>query len=200
MAAAQPRLGVLGGSFDPPHLAHLAIASEACHALGLARVLFVPAAAPPHKGTGERTSAEVRLEMASLAIDDDLRFTVSGIEVERGLVYSADMLRALSTRYADHDLVFIMGSDSLVQLETWHEPEEILSLCSLAVAPRPGDSPEAIAAAAARWGGYQVTLLDVPLMDIASSDIRERAAQRRPIRYLVPHRVEQYIVETGLYR
>ena len=200
MAAAQPRLGVLGGSFDPPHLAHLAIASEACHALGLARVLFVPAAAPPHKGTDERTSAEVRLEMASLAIDDDLRFTVSGIEIERGLVYSADMLRALSARYADHDLVFIMGSDSLLQLETWHEPEEILSLCSLAVAPRPGDSPEAIAAAAARWGDYQVTLLDVPLMDIASSDIRERAAQRRPIRYLVPHRVEQYILETGLYR
>ena len=200
MAAAQPRLGVLGGSFDPPHLAHLAIASEACHALGLARVLFVPAAAPPHKGADERTSAEVRLEMASLAIDDDLRFTVSGIEIERGLVYTADMLRALSTRYADHDLVFIMGSDSLLQLETWHEPEEILSLCSLAVAPRPGDSPEAIAAAAARWGDYQVTLLDVPLMDIASSDIRERAAQRRPIRYLVPHRVEQYILETGLYR
>jgi nicotinate-nucleotide adenylyltransferase len=200
VAAAQPRLGVLGGSFDPPHLAHLTIASEACHVLGLARVLFVPAAAPPHKGTDERTSAGARLEMASLAIDDDLRFTVSGIEIERGLVYSADMLRALSTRYADHDLVFIMGSDSLVQLETWHEPEEILSVCSLAVAPRPGDSPEAIAAAAARWGDHQVTLLDVPLMDIASSDIRERAAQRRPIRYLVPHRVEQYILETGLYR
>ena len=200
MAAVQPRLGVLGGSFDPPHLAHLAIASEACHALGLARVLFVPAAAPPHKGADERTSAEARLEMASLATDDDLRFTVSGIEIERGLVYSADMLRALSTRYADHDLVFIMGSDSLVQLETWHEPEEILSLCSLAVAPRPGDSPAAITAAAARWGDYQVTLLDIPLMDIASSDIRKRAAQRRPIRYLVPHRVEQYILETGLYR
>jgi nicotinate-nucleotide adenylyltransferase len=200
VAAAPPRLGVLGGSFDPPHLAHLAIASEACHALGLARVLFVPAAAPPHKGTVARTSAEMRLEMASLAIDDDLRFTVSGIEIEQGLVYSADMLRALSTRYADHDLVFIMGSDSLLQLETWHEPEEILSLCSLAVAPRPGDSPEAIAAAAARWGDDQVTPLDVPLMDIASSDIRERAARRRPIRYLVPHRVEQYILETGLYR
>ena len=138
--------------------------------------------------------------MASLAIDDDLRFTASGIEIERGLIYSADMLRALSTRYADHDLVFIMGSDSLLQLETWHEPEEILSLCSLAVAPRPGDSPEAIAAATARWGDYTVTLLDVPLIDIASSDIRERAAQHRPIRYLVPHRVEQYILETGLYR
>ena len=109
MAAARPRLGVLGGSFDPPHLAHLAIASEACHALGLARVLFVPAAAPPHKGSGERTPAGIRLEMASLAIDDDLRFTASGVEIERGLVYTADTLRALGTRYADHDLVVHHG-------------------------------------------------------------------------------------------
>ena len=200
MGTAQPRLGVLGGSFDPPHVAHLAIASEACHALGLERVLFVPAAAPPHKGAGERTSAEVRLEMTSLAIDDDLRFTVSGIEIERGLVYTIDTLRALKERYVDHLLAFIMGSDSLLQLDTWHEPHELLSLCSLAVAPRPGDAPQAIAAAAARWGDYQVELLDVPLLDVSSSGVRERAAQSRPIRYLVPRRVEQYILETGLYR
>ena len=200
MAGAQPRLGVLGGSFDPPHVAHLAIASEACHTLGLERVLFVPAAAPPHKGTEERTSAEVRLELTSLAIDDDLRFTASGIEIERGLVYTADTLRALNERYADHELVFILGSDSLLQLETWHDPEQLLAQCSLAVAPRPGDSPEAIAAAAVRWGSYQVTVLDVPLLAVSSTDIRARAARRRPIRYLVPHRVEQYILETGLYR
>jgi nicotinate-nucleotide adenylyltransferase len=200
VAATQPRLGVLGGSFDPPHIAHLAIASEACHALGLARVLFVPAAAPPHKGNAARTSAAVRLEMTSLAIDDDLRFTASGVEFERGLVYTADTLRALSTRYADHDLVFIMGSDSLLQFENWHEPEELLSLCTLAVAPRPGDAPEAIAAAAARWGDHRVALLDVPLLDVSSSDVRERVAGHRPVRYLVPHRVEQYIQQTGLYR
>ena len=200
MATVQPRLGILGGSFDPPHVAHLAIASEACHALHLERVLFVPAAAPPHKGTEERTSAAVRLELTSLAVDDDLRFTVSGIEIERGLVYTVDTLRAVDERYADHDLVFIMGSDSLLQLESWHQPEELLSLCSLAVAPRPGDAPEAIAAAAARWGDYQVQVLDVPLLDVSSSSVRERAAQGRPIRYLVPRRVEQYIQETGLYR
>jgi nicotinate-nucleotide adenylyltransferase len=198
--ATPARLGVMGGSFDPPHIAHLAIASEAFHTLGLERVLFVPAAAPPHKGGGERTPAGLRLEMTSLALDDDLRFTASGIEIERGLVYTADTLRALDTRYAGHELVFIMGSDSLLQLETWHEPQELLSLCSLAVAPRPGDSPEAIAAAAARWGDYQVTVLDVPALAVSSSDVRARVALRRPIRYLVPHRVEQYIQETGLYR
>jgi nicotinate-nucleotide adenylyltransferase len=200
MATVQPRLGILGGSFDPPHLAHLAIASEACHALHLERVLFVPAAAPPHKGTGERTPAEVRLELTSLAVDDDLRFTVSGIEIERGLVYTVDTLRAVDERYADHDLVFIMGSDSLLQLGSWHEPEELVSLCSLAVAPRPGDAPEAIVAAAARWGDSQVQVLDVPLLDISSSSVRERAALGRPIRYLVPRRVEQYIQQARLYR
>jgi nicotinate-nucleotide adenylyltransferase len=200
VATVPPRLGILGGSFDPPHVAHLAIASEACHALGLERVLFVPAAAPPHKGMGERTPAAVRLELTSLAIDDDLRFTASGIEIERGLVFTVDTLRAVSERYAGHDLVFIMGSDSLLQLESWHEPEELLSLCSLAVAPRPGDAPEAIVAAAARWGDYQVEVLDVPLLDISSSSVRERAAGGRPIRYLVPHRVEQYIQNTRLYR
>jgi nicotinate-nucleotide adenylyltransferase len=195
-----PRLGVLGGSFDPPHIAHLAVASEAFHACGLERVLFVPAAAPPHKGGGERTPASTRLELTSLAIDDDLRFTASGIEIERGLTYTADTLRALGERHAGHELVFIMGSDSLLQLETWHAPDELLSLCSLAVAPRPGDAPEAIAAAAARWGHYQVTVLDAPPLAVSSTDLRARVAARRPIRYLVPQRVEQYVLETGLYR
>ncbi len=200
MATPQARLGVLGGSFDPPHVAHLAIASEACHALHLERMLFVPAAAPPHKSGEERTPAQVRLELTSLAIDDDLRFTASAIEIERGLVYTVDMLRALSERYGEHELVFVMGSDSLLQLEAWHEPEELLSLCSLAVAPRPGDSPEAITAAAERWGASRVAVLDLPALAVSSSAIRARAAQRRPIRYLVPRRVEQYIQETGLYR
>ncbi len=200
MVPAQPRLGVLGGSFDPPHTAHLAIASEACHALGLARVVFVPAAAPPHKDGGDRTPADVRLEMTSLAVEDDLRFTASGIEIERRLVYTVDTLRALGERYPDHALVFILGSDSLLQLDTWHDPDELLSLCTLAVAPRPGDPPEAVAAAAARWGSSRITLLDAPLMDISSSRIRERVAAHRPVRYLVPPQVEQLIVQTGLYR
>lgn len=200
MAAAQPRLGVLGGSFDPPHIAHLAVASEACHALGLERVLFVPAAAPPHKDGDERTPADVRLDLTELAVDDDLRFTASSIEIEHGLIYTADTLLALTGRYPDHELVFIMGSDSLLQLETWHEPETLLSLSSLAVAPRPGDAPEAIAAAAARWGEHRVTILDLPVLDVSSSGIRQRVVARRPIRYLVPRRVEQFILETGLYR
>ena len=94
MAAAVPRLGVFGGSFDPPHVGHLIIASEACSSLGLERVLFVPAASPPHKDTEVHTAAEVRLTMTSIAVGDDLRFVESGLEVERGLVYTRDTLAA----------------------------------------------------------------------------------------------------------
>jgi nicotinate-nucleotide adenylyltransferase len=138
--------------------------------------------------------------MTSLAVDDDRRFAVSGVEIEHQLVYTADTMRALAGVYPGHELVFILGSDSLLQLETWHEPGDLLSVCSLAVAPRPGDPPEAVAAAAARWGTSRVSLLDVPLMDISSTGIRTRIAACRPIRYLVPPRVEQYLVQTGLYR
>lgn len=200
MGATRPRLGVLGGSFDPPHLGHLAIASEAFHAQRLERVLFVPAAAPPHKGEGERTAAATRLELTSLAIEGDPRFATSGVEIERGLVYTADTLHALGQRYGGHDLVFIMGSDSLLQLETWHEPDDLLSICTLAVAARPGDDPAAIAAAVSRWGPGRVAQLDAPALDLSSSGIRVRVRRGRPISYLVPRRVEQYILESGLYR
>ncbi len=93
-----------------------------------------------------------------------------------------------------------MGSDSLLQLETWHDPHELLSLCTLAVAPRPGDTPAAIAAAVARWAPGRVVQLDAPALDLSSSDIRARVTRGQPIRYLVPRRVEQYIAESGLYR
>lgn len=200
MVVTRPRLGVLGGSFDPPHLAHLAIASEAFHTLGLERVLFVPAAAPPHKVGCEGTPATTRLQLAALAVDDDLRFSVSSVEIERGLVYTVDTVRALLQRHSDHDLVFIMGSDSLLQLDAWHEPEELLALCTLAVAPRPGDAAAAVAAAAERWGPGRVLRLDAPAIDLSSTQIRERVSRRRPIRYLVPRPVEKFIHEAGLYR
>jgi nicotinate-nucleotide adenylyltransferase len=200
MIASRPRLGVLGGSFDPPHLAHLAIASEAAHELRLERVLFVPAAAPPHKESGERTPAATRLELTELAVDDDLRFVASGIEIDEDLVYTRDTLDAVAGRYPGRDLVFLLGSDSLLQLETWHDPEALLESCTLAVAPRPGDAAEDVAHAAARWGADRITLLRVPSLDISSSDVRARVAAGRPIRYLVPRQVERRIHELGLYR
>jgi len=200
VAGSTPRLGVLGGSFDPPHVGHLAIASEAFAALGLDRVLFVPAAAPPHKHAAVGSTPGVRLELTGLAVAGDPRFAVSDIELVHGLVYTADTLTALRELHAVRDLVFILGSDSLVQLETWHRPAELLRLCHLAVAPRPGDPPEAVAAAAARWGEDRVTILDLPLFGVSSSGVRARVASDRPIRYLVPEPVERRIAELGLYR
>lgn len=200
MEIVRPRLGVLGGSFDPPHLAHLVIASVACATLGLERVIFVPAAAPPHKDLATRTPAAARLEMTELAVQDDMRFVASGIEIERGLVYTTDTLAALGKRFVGHDLAFIIGSDSLLQLESWHDPRGLLRLAELAVAPRAGNDPEEVAAAAARWVPGRVTLLDSPLLGVSSSDIRARVAADRPIRYLLPAAVEEFIVERGLYR
>lgn len=199
MHEVRPRVGVIGGSFDPPHVGHLVIASEAHARLGLERVLFVPAAAPPHKDLVQRTAASVRLEMTALAVVDDLRFVESGLEIERGLVYTRDMLTAVAERFPGRELVFIMGSDSLVQFDTWHDPEGVLARCTLAVAPRPGDDPEVVAAAAARWGAARVTVLDGPPVGVSSSQVRARVAAGLPIRYLVPEAVEEFIARRGLY-
>jgi nicotinate-nucleotide adenylyltransferase len=198
--SGRPRVGVLGGSFDPPHIGHLAVASEACAALSLDHVLFVIAAAPPHKGAASRTAPATRLELTRLAAAGDPRFSASDIEMDRGLVFTTDTLRALLAEDPARDLVFILGSDSLLQIGTWHEPEELFRLSEVAVAPRPGDRPEAVAAAAARWGGSRATILEMPLFGVSSSEIRTRVAAGRPIRYLVPAPVEARIRELGLYR
>ncbi len=200
VAARRLRLGVLGGSFDPPHLAHLAIASAALEALCLERVLFVPAAAPPHKDSSRRTPAAVRLEMVELAVADDERFAVSSIEIDEGLVYTCDTLAALSRRFPEYDIVFLLGSDSLCDFDSWRNPEEILRLASLAVALRPGDDIELVRSEIRRWGADRITLLDLPQREISSSDLREWAAAGRTLRAHVPPAVEEFVVERGLYR
>ena len=199
MHEARPRLGVIGGSFDPPHLGHLVIASEAHARLALERVLFVPAAAPPHKDLEERTAADVRLEMTALAVADDPRFVASGLEIERHLVYTRDTLAAVGERFPGRELVFIMGSDSLLQLDTWYDPEGVLARCTLAVAPRPGDDLALVAAAVARWGAARVAILEAPPVGVSSRQIRGRVAEGLPIRYLVPQAVAELIAGRGLY-
>lgn len=200
MPGARPRLGVLGGSFDPPHLGHLVLASEACARLGLERVLFVPAAAPPHKVARRRSPTSARLAMARLAIAGDERFALSEIEIEQGLVFTRDTLAAIAALHPVHDLVFIMGSDSLLQFDTWHEPQGILALSSLGVALRPGDDREAVAAAVGRWGAEAVHLIEAPLIGVSSTDLRARAAAGLPLRYLVPAAVEDFILGHDLYQ
>ncbi|HMK92675.1 MAG TPA: nicotinate-nucleotide adenylyltransferase [Thermoleophilia bacterium] len=199
MAGPRP-IGVLGGSFNPPHLGHLVIASEVCARLALERVLFVPAAAPPHKEIDDGVAAADRLEMTRLATADDERFAVSAVEVELGLRYTVDTLAELRRRHDGRELVFIVGSDTLLQLASWHEPERVLALATVAVAHRPGDDPQAVAAAAERWGTRRVLLVSTAEVDLSSSAVRGRVREGLPIRYLVPPAVERFIAEHGLYK
>jgi nicotinate-nucleotide adenylyltransferase len=194
------RLGIMGGSFNPPHLGHLAIASDVCAMLDLESVVFVPAAAPVHKNVAFDVPAATRLEMTRLAVAGDDRFSVSSIEIDEGLHYTLDVVAAIRQQHLDRRLVFIVGSDSLLQFETWHQPSAILALCRLAVAPRPGDDLGTLREEAERWGRGLVSVLPTVELDISSSMIRERVMMGLPIRYLVPAQVEEYIGANGLYR
>lgn len=200
------RLGILGGTFDPIHHGHLAIAEEAREALGLERVLFVPAAEPPHKAGRRIAPAADRLAMVELAIAGNPAFAVSRMELDRaGPSYSVDTVEALAAeaRAAGRqpDLVFVMSGETLRELPTWREPGRLLDLCRVAVVPRGGhETPDAV------WLGVhfpgrvgRFVLLPGPLLAVSGSVIRARAAAGRSIRYLVPDAVARHIVDHALY-
>ena len=199
MAGATQQIGVLGGSFNPPHMGHLIVASEALWSLGLQQVLFVPAADPPHKPIAGGLTATQRLLLTRTALAGEPRFAVSSIEIDRGLRFTVDMLTALQAQLPQADLHFIAGSDSLLALHTWRQPERVLSLCRFVVAPRPGDDEEAVRAAANRWG-ESVSVLSSVRIGISSTDVRERVRAGRPVRFLVTDAVERLIAKEGWYR
>lgn len=202
MSASRPRLGVFGGTFDPVHLGHLIVASELQHALRLDRVLFVPAARPPHKTDRDIVDDRHRLAMLRLALADDPTFDLSTVELDRsGLSYTVDTLAELAVGHAPATLVFLMGADSLRDLPTWYRPERIAALAELGVAARPGVDVDldAVVRAVPEVRG-RVTVVPIPLIGIASSDIRRRIAFGEPIRYHVPTAVEDYILSHRLYQ
>jgi len=204
------RLGVLGGTFDPIHLGHLAIAEEAREALGLGRVLFVPAGQPWQKADRVVSSADDRAAMVDLAIAGNPAFECSRLEIERpGPTYTVETLASLAVteRSAgrEPDLWFLLSVEALRGLSTWHEPDRLLELCRLAVVPRAGVG-EAGEPVDAHWlnrhlPGRQdrVRLLEGPRLRLSGTDIRARVAARRSIRYLVPDAVAAYIGDHGLY-
>lgn len=197
------RIGVLGGTFDPPHVGHLWLATLAADSLGLDRVLFMPAAQPPHKLDMAITPVDDRLELTRRAIAGDERFELSLLEVERaGVSYTVDSAAALRERLPGDELFLVMAADSLAEIDTWREPDRLLSLTAWAVGPRPGSGVPERAALEARFGAAaaRIHLLDGPALDVSSSELRRRVATGRAIRYLVPRAVEQLIVERGLYR
>jgi len=182
------RIGVFGGTFDPVHVGHLAIANAALDELDLDRVYFVPARRSPLKQDGPVASAEDRLAMLSAAIAGEPRFRVSGIELDRkGPSFTVDTLETLR---AEGELFLILGSDAYADFERWREPARIRALATVVLAARPG-APNAPAG---------VRVLDSPLMDISSRELRARAARGRSLRYLVPEAALRYIEEHRLYR
>jgi nicotinate-nucleotide adenylyltransferase len=196
------RIGILGGTFNPPHLAHLICAQEAYDQLGLERVVLMPVSVPPHKEAADDPGAEHRLEMCRLAVAKDDRLAVSRLELDRpGPSYTADTLRAIHESAPGDDLTFIVGGDMAHSLPTWREPGAVLELATVAVAERSGTRRADIEQRLADLGGAdRIRFFAMPRIDISSSDVRRRVRDRRPIRYLVPDEVVHYIGAEGLYR
>lgn len=200
-------LGVLGGTFDPIHVAHLALAEEAAESLGLERILFVPAGSPPHKPGIAVTPGDDRLAMVRLAIAGNDRFDASRIELDRdGPSYTVDTLETLAARRESQGvgggIVLILSADAFLGLPSWREPRRVLELARLAVAPRdgyPGAGPEFLATQFPDLAD-RATFLDGPRIRLSASVLRDRAAAGRSLRYLVPDAVAAYIGDHGLYR
>lgn len=196
------RLGILGGTFNPPHVGHLVCAQEAHDQLHLDRVVLMPTGEPPHKEVAADPGAEARYELCRLAVAGDERFEVSRLEVDReGRSYTVDTLRALHEQRSQDDITFIAGGDMARSLPDWREPETILSLATLGVAERAADRRAAIADAIRPLrGSERVRFFEMPRIDVSSSLVRERVAAGRPIRYLVPDAVAEAIDRNGWYR
>jgi nicotinate-nucleotide adenylyltransferase len=202
-------IGVFGGTFDPIHYAHLAVAEEAAEALGLERVLFIPAGQPPHKPDQVITPAAHRLAMVELAIAGNDRFAVDRLELDRdGPSYTVDTLEVLSGWRPDSggppsaDLILVLSADAFLGMASWHDPRRIFELARVAVAPREGYPSAEATFMAERFPDLvdRVVFLDGPRMRLSASELRSRSAAGRTLRYLVPDAVAAYIDDHDLYR
>ncbi|MBV5337053.1 MAG: nicotinate-nucleotide adenylyltransferase [Deltaproteobacteria bacterium] len=211
------KLGLLGGTFNPIHLAHLRIAEEACEAAGLDQILFIPAADPPHKPLARGVSFNLRAGMVQQAIAENPRFGLSDIETRRsGKSYTVHTLQILKQERPDDELHFVIGSDSFLELGLWHRYDELFTLASLIVIERPGklilnplqQLPKSVRSdfllertnLLRHRSGTTICFYQGVHLDIASSRLRELLADGHSIRYLVPPVVEEYIAQKGLYR
>lgn len=191
------KIGVFGGTFDPPHLGHLIVAESARETLDLDKVLFIPCASPPHKSSRSLIDPDRRMEMITLAISGHPSFEVSDLEIQRGgKSYTVDTLRVLTSLYPRSELYLLIGIDNLLELHTWREPEEIFALSDVVAINRPGFNTADVRKDYLR----RVTFLRSPNIDISSSEIRRKAKMGKSIRYLVPSAVETYILKHGAYR
>lgn len=217
------RLGIFGGTFNPIHNGHIAIAGQTCEALGLDRILFIPTGDPPHKSPHQLVPGIHRYEMVRLAIGPDRRFSISDIELRRpGKSYTIDTIRLLQEEYGtDSALYFLIGLDAFLEFSTWREPKALLGLCSFVVISRPGLSFQSLAAVpllpplplqpladldAGRRSTWDVAMgtrrlicLRLPPSEVSASDIRRRIGLKLPVANLLPPPVESYILQHHLY-
>ena len=193
------RLGLMGGTFDPIHLGHLLAAEEALARCQLDEVLFVPAGRPWMKDGGGVSPAHHRMNMTTLAVAYNPRFSVSSIEVDReGPTYTVDTLEELRDEDCSRELFLIVGADSVAQMDRWKQPEKIRELCTIVAVPRPGYDPPA--ALNGMDKSNPVICLDAPLTAISATEVRERVARGLPVEDCVPEAVEEYIQRHGLYQ
>ena len=198
------RIGVFGGSFDPVHLGHLILAENCRQQANLDQVLFIPCAMSPHKRDGAHGTDRQRLEMLDLAIGGHRDFVRSDMEIKRGGVsYTIDTLRELEGSQPDNEWFFLMGADSLESFSSWKEPDEILKLAKPIVVGRPGSEIDLGSLEKNSSADYVKSLRDLsvesPLIEISSSNIRQRVAESKSIRFLVPRSIEQYVVTQKMY-
>lgn len=197
------RIGIMGGTFDPPHIGHLAMAEQVFEAMALDEVWFIPTGKISYKDSSLTADASDRLEMTRLSIKDNPNFSVSTIETEmESNSYTYKTLEILKERFPDYEFVFIVGADSLNYMENWREPERIFDKCQVAAVNRMGISKEQLVEKRAflqeKFGG-DINLIEMPVIDISSTEIRERIRRGSSIRYFVKDEVREYIKKNDLY-
>lgn len=202
LTMGKKRVGIFGGTFDPIHMGHLIVAETIMDEFHLDKVVFIPAAVPPHKLDKQISPAKHRYMMTMLATCSNTRFQVSDMEMHRqGPSYSRDTLAQLIEEHGrDTEFYFIVGADSVENLHTWNRIDELLTMCHFIGASRPGCMPD-MEKIAQRFGplAEKIHCLETPELEISSTEIRHRVGQKRTIRYIVPETVEQYIYKEKLY-
>lgn len=190
------KIGIYGGTFNPPHIGHLIVAERVCTELSMDKIMFIPSFISPHKQDGESELADHRLAMTKLAVSDNLKFTYSDYEVlKKETSYTINTLEHLKQKYQSDSFFIIIGMDNYLTFHLWKEPTRVLELATLVVMNRP-NYPKQINEVI---GTKNTLFVDVPNIDISSSDIRRRVKENRSIRYLVPNDVEEYIHTNRLF-
>ncbi len=191
------KIGIFGGTFNPPHVGHLIVAEQVRLELGLDKIIFVPSFISPHKQEGEADLAEHRFAMTKLAISDNPNFICSDIEIsKKATSYSIHTVEQLKRENDTGTFFLIVGMDNYLTFQLWKEPHRILELTTLVVLNRPG-YPKQVNEV---FGTKNTVFVDVPNIDISSSDIRRRVKEKSSIHYLVPNNVEEYISSNGLFQ